>query len=151
VRAHPWNPADVVMIQATDQGGVDNPWKRQSRDTQAFHTQFEYLHADSEDALLKSIDPSLARTAESLHQRHTAQTDTIYDHNDAPTRRTFISVDRHVKVSADLIAERFGIHLRVPKLSTIVDTRIFSHIYLNIFRIPEFVSGFLKFCSGLFA
>ncbi len=42
-------------------------------------------------------------------------------------------------------------HLRVLKLSTVVDTRIFSHIYLNIFRIPEFSSGFLKFCSGLFA
>jgi hypothetical protein len=41
-------------------------------------------------------------------------------------------------------------HLRVPKLSTIVDTRIFYHIYWKNFRIPIFSSGFLKFCSGLY-
>ncbi len=41
-------------------------------------------------------------------------------------------------------------HLRVPKLSTIVDTRIFYHIYWKNFRIPIFSSGILKFCSGLF-
>jgi hypothetical protein len=37
--------------------------------------------------------------------------------------------------------------VRVPKLSTstIVDTRIFFIFYLNIFRITEFSSGFLKF------
>ena len=41
-------------------------------------------------------------------------------------------------------------HQRVPKLCTIVDTRIFYHIYWKIFSIPIFSSGFLKFCSGLF-
>jgi hypothetical protein len=41
------------------------------------------------------------------------------------------------------------VHLRVPKLSTIVDTRIFSHMYWKNFRIPKCSSGFLKFCSGL--
>ena len=42
------------------------------------------------------------------------------------------------------------LHLRVPKLSTIVDTRIFYHSYWKNFRIPIFSSGFLKFFSGLF-
>ena len=107
--AHPWNPADVVMIQATAQGGRDNPWKRRVIATQASHQPFEYLEADSDDALLDSVDPSLARTAETLQQHRIAQTYTIYDQVDTPARRTFVSDDRHVKVSAELIAERFGI------------------------------------------
>ncbi len=41
-------------------------------------------------------------------------------------------------------------HLRVAKLSTIVNTSFFSHTYVKNFRIPEFSSGFLKFNSGLF-
>jgi hypothetical protein len=94
------------MTQATDQGGSDNPWKRQSINNQAFRNQFECLvrveclDASSDDALLVSMDPSLARTAESLQQRQISKTE---------TRRTFISDERHVKLSADLIAERFGI------------------------------------------
>jgi hypothetical protein len=103
------------MTQATDQGGSDNPWKRQSINNQAFRNQFECLvrveclDASSDDALLVSMDPSLARTAESLQQRQISKTETIYENDDAPTRRTFISDERHVKLSADLIAERFGI------------------------------------------
>ena len=97
------------MTQATDQGGSDNPWKQQSINNQAFRNQFECLDASSDDALLVSMDPSLARTAESLQQRQFSKTETIYENDDAPTRRTFISDERHVKLSADLIAERFGI------------------------------------------
>jgi hypothetical protein len=78
--------------------------------TQAFHNQYEYLEPDSDEALLDSIDPSLARTAETL-QRHRilAQFNAVYDQVDTPARRTFVSDERHVKVSAELIAERFGI------------------------------------------
>ena len=109
--SHPWNPADVVMIQATDQGGRKNPWKRRRlAATQAIHQcTCEYLEADSDEALLDSIDPSLARTAEALQRHRISQADTIYDQVDTPARRTFVSDERHVKVSADLIAERFSI------------------------------------------
>jgi hypothetical protein len=78
--------------------------------THTFYKQYEYLEADSNEALLDSIDPSLARTAEVLQQnRILAQANTIYDQVDMPARRTFVSDERHVKVSAELIAEGFGI------------------------------------------
>ncbi len=61
--SHPWNPANVVMVQTTDQGGRNHPWKRLlSAATQVCHPQFEYLEADSNDALLDSIDPLLTQT-----------------------------------------------------------------------------------------
>jgi hypothetical protein len=67
--SHPWNPTEVVMIQqATHQGGRNDPWKRQVSATHTFYKQYEYLEADSNDALLDSIDPSLARTTEVLQQ-----------------------------------------------------------------------------------
>ena len=40
---------------------------------------------------------------------HSCKANAIYDQVDLPTCRTFISGERHVKVSAELIAERFGI------------------------------------------
>lgn len=40
---------------------------------------------------------------------HMSQFDTVYDQLDTPARRTFVSDERHLKVSAELIAERFGI------------------------------------------
>ena len=108
---HPWtNPTDVMMVQATHQGGRQ-PWKRRAT---AFsdigHTRSEYLDAGSDEALLDSIDPSLARAAELLHRQHQlSQVDTIYDQIDTLARRIFVSNERHVKVSAELIADRFGI------------------------------------------
>ena len=38
-----------------------------------------------------------------------SQVETHYDQLDTPARRTFVSDERHVKVSAELIAERFGV------------------------------------------
>jgi hypothetical protein len=107
---HPWNATDVVMVQVTHQGGRQ-PWKRRAT---AFsdigHTWSEYLDAGSDEALLDLVDPSLARTAELLHRQHQlSQVDTIYDQIDTLARRIFVSNERHVKVSAELIADRFGI------------------------------------------
>ncbi|KAI2513325.1 Reverse transcriptase (RNA-dependent DNA polymerase) [Fragilaria crotonensis] len=34
---------------------------------------------------------------------------TAHEHQDIPSRRTFVSTERHVKVSAELLADRFGI------------------------------------------
>ncbi len=68
------------------------------------------MDAESDEALLDSVDPSLAHMAERLKEaRVIAQAKPIFDHLDTPSRRTFVSDERHVKVSADLIAERFGI------------------------------------------
>ena len=87
------------------------PWKRQLFETvTVFESRSEYVDAESDEALLDSVDPSLAHMAERLKEaRVIAQAKPIFDHLDTPSRRTFVSDARHVKVSADLIAERFGI------------------------------------------
>ena len=108
-----WNPCDVDMVQATDQGG-SHPWKRQLATTTTANDllvhRSEYLDATSDEALLDSIDPSLAHTAEHLRKRlRLSEVETTLEQIDIPARRTFVSDERHAKVSAELIAERFGI------------------------------------------
>ena len=105
----PWNPSAVVMAQATAQGG-SRPWKRRLESVNSYDARSEYLDAESDEALLHAIDPSLAHIAERLRKRYRmSQVETDYDQKDVPARRTFVSDERHVKVSAELIAERFGI------------------------------------------
>jgi hypothetical protein len=68
--SHPWNPNEVVMVQATDQGGNSrrSPWKRQlaTLDTtlDTSNKRSEYIDPTSDDALLDSVHPSLARIRE---------------------------------------------------------------------------------------
>ncbi|KAI2502896.1 Reverse transcriptase (RNA-dependent DNA polymerase) [Fragilaria crotonensis] len=112
----PWNPADVIMVQATNQGGRNHPWKRQIETTDSTYNRFEYTDVEisSDDAHMDSIDPSLVRLGERLHQklkRVSAQVETVYDQTDTPARRTFVSDERHTKVTAEMIAEKFGISI----------------------------------------
>jgi hypothetical protein len=46
---YPWNPSDVVMVQATDQGG-QRPWKRLRKTFVAEATRYEYLDPSSDEA-----------------------------------------------------------------------------------------------------
>jgi hypothetical protein len=106
--ATPWNPSEVVMLQETDQGGSVGPWKRYLSST--LTRKYEYVDASSDDALLDSVDPSLVHLGRQLCTHHSvAQVDTVYEQRDIPSRRTFVSTERHEKVSAELLADRFGI------------------------------------------
>jgi hypothetical protein len=42
-------------------------------------------------------------------RQRSSQVETVYEQINAPARRTFVSDEQHAKVSAELIAERFGI------------------------------------------
>jgi hypothetical protein len=59
------------------------------------------------------IDPSLVRLGEQLTenqlQRVNAQVDIVYDHTDAPERRTFVSEERHVNVYAHALGRSLGL------------------------------------------
>ena len=113
----PWNPTQVAMVQATHQGGGgrgQHPWKRYVATVDSDHKRYEYLDADSDEALLDSIDPSLVRLGERLdaaQHRFNAQLDTVYDQTDAPARRTFVSDERHIKLTVEALAEKFGISI----------------------------------------
>ncbi len=111
--AHPWNPTDISMLQATNHGGCYKPWKRQIATMHSMYDQFEYLNAASEDAYMDSIDPSLVRLGERLHQKQSciSQVETVYNQMETPAHRTFVSDERHMKVTAELIAEKFGISI----------------------------------------
>ena len=102
--SHPWNPTDVLMVQATDQGG-QRPWKRRRESFIVNETRYEYLDPSSDEALLHEINPSLVP----VERHQLSQIETVYEQTDVPARRTFVSNERHAKVSAELVAERFGI------------------------------------------
>ena len=102
--AQPWNSIKVQMIQALHQSGSGtHPWKRQIAIVDLALDQFKYVDATSDDANMDSIDPLLEQN------RVTAQVETVYDQVDTPGRRPFVSDERHTKVTAELIAEKFGI------------------------------------------
>jgi len=104
-----WNPSDVIMVQEMAQGG-QSPWKRRREFCLPNEMRYEYLDPNSDEALLHEIDPSLVLMTERLTKRQRiSQVETVFEQADAPARRTFVSDERHTKVSAELIAERFGI------------------------------------------
>ena len=104
-----WNQSDVIMVQATAKGGRGQCWKRRLANDAIAHRS-EYIDAQSNEALLDLVDPSLALVADRLHKRyHISPIRTVYDNSDSPACRTFMSNEQHAKVLADLIAERFGI------------------------------------------
>ena len=114
--AHPWNPSEVQLSQVTAHGGSIPSWKRRIESLEScscliLGERSEYVDPTSDEALLHSVEPSFVLTGERLRKRYRmsqVQT-TEYDRHDTPARRTLVSDERHVKVSAELIAERFGI------------------------------------------
>jgi hypothetical protein len=102
------------MVQATHQGGsaiAHHPWKQQINST---YNRFKCADVSSGDAYMDEIDPSLVQVGERLHlkqRRVTAQVETTYYQTDTSARRTFVSDERHLKVTAEMIAEKFGISI----------------------------------------
>ena len=112
--SHPWNPTKISMLQATNQGGNVScpPWKQQVAAVNSTYKRYEYLDLVSHDAWLDLIDPSLVSLGERLSEfrrRSCAQVETIYNHTKIPARRTFVSDERHTKVTAEALADKFGI------------------------------------------
>ena len=70
---------------------------------------------DLDEDLIESMDPSLSGLKENLAAlvlRYIAEV-ARYDDSleDIPTRQTYTSTERHVKMSAEVLANRFGIGL----------------------------------------
>jgi hypothetical protein len=66
------------------------------------HIRSEYVDATSDEALLDSVDPWLVRMTEQLlkKQQLSHQVETAYNQVDTPARCTFVSDERHAKVTA---------------------------------------------------
>lgn len=111
-----WNPTEVSMKQTTSIKAITKytPSFRISEMTMSINeTAFEYVDPKDDDALLHSIDPSLTDLKEQLMAkvpRNIAQVTRYEDSlEDLPTRQTYTSTERHSKISAEVLADRFGI------------------------------------------
>lgn len=111
-----WEPSSVTLsISATTMREpiqqVPVPWKRSVRSmmTEAvtLHTE-AYVDPRSNEAELDNIDPLLVNLSGG---RQVGSMDTRIDEDtiDLPARRTFVSTERHGKITAESLAERFGI------------------------------------------
>jgi hypothetical protein len=106
-----WNPQDVTINEASAIPIATLPFYRESYISRVGSIRsYEYLDSTSDEALLHSIHPVLANLKELMTQRSIAKT-TTYDRDleDTPSRRTFVSTNRHSNITADHVAERFGI------------------------------------------
>lgn len=104
-----WNPGDIRLSEATTKGAsCIFPWKRTIQGTHAITR--EYLDPRSDEAILDSIDPLLVR----LNDGRQVSESSMYEPTtlDLPVRRTFVSTDRHTKVTAEGLSERFGIGIQ---------------------------------------
>jgi len=113
----PWEPADVRLSVSTTsrKSEVRNlPWKRSISSTMmeriTIHSQ-AYVDPRSSNAELDSIDPLLANLNDG-RQIGSVGANIDEDTIDLPVRRTFVSTERHGKMTAESIAERFGIGIR---------------------------------------
>ena len=93
-----------------------HPWKRQVATVDlAFGNQtFEYIDPRADETWMDAIDPSLVCLGDqlmSMQRRVMAQVGTVYDQADTPGRRTFVSDERHLKVTAQVLADLFGISI----------------------------------------
>jgi hypothetical protein len=106
-----WNPQDVSLSETSTTLEDSLPNYRESHISRVGSVRrYEYLDPTSDEALLHSINPSLVSLKEQISVRSIRQA-TTYDRDleDTPARHTFVSTERHSKISAELIAERFGI------------------------------------------
>lgn len=99
-----WNPQEVCLSELQVEAPSD--WVVLDE-----FGNYTYQDPTSDEAVLHSIDPSLT----DLDTRVLAQAqlgtpaDNYNVEQDVPQRRTFISNDRHSRVSHDVLAERFAI------------------------------------------
>ena len=82
---------------------------------------------DMDSDLLETVDPSLSGLKEKLTSmvpRYIAEV-TRYDDSleDIPTRQTYTSTERHIKMSAEVLADRFGIGLERARQTLRVTTQ----------------------------
>jgi hypothetical protein len=107
----PWNPNDVTLNEATTSTPVGStPAYRISHISKVGSVNhYEYTDPTSDESLLHAINPCLVNLRAHLLSRTIKQTTPKYDHDleDVPARHTYVSTERHSKVTSDNLAERF--------------------------------------------
>ena len=110
-----WNPESVILSNVSSDVRRDICQRRIAQTHVYKQKTFEYVDPSSDEAILHDIAPSFIDLKEQLIStlpRNVAQVnrfDTSLE--DLPVRQTFTSTDRHGIVSAEVLADRFGIGL----------------------------------------
>ena len=109
--AKPWNP-DTIKLKETTTSPFPSPEPiKRLKDNS--HT---YLDPTSDESLLHELNPSLVHLPLLVSNRLQLSTKSVSSITDdcargidVPSPRTFVSTDRHVKISEDMLADRFCI------------------------------------------
>ena len=109
----PWEPTTVQLGQIQQLATR----REQPRVLSEYHSirKYEYVEPDSNDADLHSIDPTLTNLGRlldtTINTATTISSATTEDPTmeDIPSQRTYVSTQRHTKLTADALAEHFCI------------------------------------------
>ena len=109
-----WNPSEVLLAKVETEDMKHNTVPvRVSEISTETSRRYEYTDTTSDESLLHEIDPSLAniyeRVISKLNTRRMALINIEMPGYDVEARRTFVSTERHTKVTVDKLADRFCI------------------------------------------
>ena len=80
---------------------------------------YKYLDSTDDASLLHSVEPSLSNLKEQLLAKVPRNVAEVTRYNDVledlPTRQTYMSTERHIKISAEVLPERFGIEIECAR------------------------------------
>ena len=82
---------------------------------------FEYLDASDDASLLHSIEPSMSNLKEQLLMKVPSKVVEVSQYDDVledlPISQTYTSTKRHIRISAEMLADRFGIGVELTKVT----------------------------------
>ena len=120
----PWEPVDITLGKVHSTPGLRAPLDIESErgEYDGDTTHHRYSEFETDDAMLHEIEPSLIHLKERLISKiqvrpqakvTVSATETATD--DVPLRRTFVSTERHQKLTADQLSETWCIGPRRAK------------------------------------
>ena len=109
-----WNPAIVSLGELKSDTGDHMPMMRISEmKVSTTSNNYEYLDSIDDASLLHSVEPSLSNLKEQLLEKVSRNVVEVTRYDDVledfPTSQTYMSTERHRKISAEVLADRFGI------------------------------------------
>ena len=101
----PWEPSEVTLQELTKLPIEEVPLVQEMGDG-----TFTYSDVTSDEAILHNINPALVSIKELAISKVQVKETSRFGY-DVPERKTFVSTERHTKITEDTLAERFGIRI----------------------------------------
>ena len=122
--AKPWNPNQVQLKEVNENRYLAN---NHQNIIKLEDGSYAYTNSSSEETMLHEIEPSIVNLKELMISQIKVTSvdlksliklsfiDASSMGTDVPNQRTFISRDRHTRVTEDVLAERFGISQKTAR------------------------------------